>query len=162
MRLFRSMLVVALLAGSLLAGGPASAAQTITLRVAPEGFVVPSHWAVGNQAVWIVDPANNKAFNGLDGVAGCNLVVPDANGDGRIAGGEVLDRATAAGCISGWDYVVFDCCGRFVTMVDDVEELGWPASWWLVQIDGNAAATGIDGMDLKNGQSLEFVNYFGP
>lgn len=161
MRLFRTMLAVCLVVGGLLVGGPASAGETITLRVAPEGFVVPSHWAVGNEAVWILDPASDDTFNDQDGVAGCELTVSDANGDGAIDGGEVLDRATADECISGWDHVVFGCCGRFVTMVDDLEETGWPATWWLLQIDGVAAEVGIDDMDLTSGQSLELVYYVG-
>lgn len=138
----------------------AATSATITLRVAPEGFVVPSHWLVGNQAVWIVDPASNTDFNGQKGVAGCTLEVSDADGNGKIDGGEVLDRATGTGCITGWSSTSMDW-GRFVTEVDGLEQIGWPVSWWLIQIDGVVASTGIDDMDLQSGQSLEFVYYLG-
>lgn len=162
MRKIMSAFVALALAAVTLSPSTAAAATsaTITLRVAPEGFVVPSHWLAGNQAVWIVDPTSTRDFNGQNGVAGCTIDVSDTNDDDKIDGGEVLDRATDTGCIAGWDWTKTDW-GRFVTEVDDLEQLGWPASWWLIQIDGLAADTGIDDMDLQDGQSLEFVYYFG-
>lgn len=163
MRKLMSVLVALALAAITLGPSTAAAATsaTITLRVAPEGFVVPSHWTVGNEAVWVVDPAQTQDFNGQDGIAGCTLHVSDANGDDKIDGGEVLDTATADGCIAGWDYTTDEEFGRFVTAVDNLEQVGWPVSWWLIQIDGFAASSGIDDMDLQDGQSLEFVYYLG-
>lgn len=157
MRLLKSMLVVSLLAASLLVGGPASAATvTVTLRVAPEGFVVPSHWAVGNPAVWIVDPASDKSFNGADGVAGCSVTLTN-DADGVVNGRQVLNRATATQCIAGWAED-----DGFVTAVDGLAQIGWPASWWLIQVDGISSNFGIDDMQLTTGRSLEFVYLFGP
>lgn len=139
----------------------------VTLRVAPEGFVVPSHWAVGNDARWIVDPVEDRQFNDEDGIAGCRLTVDDADGDDRIDGGEVLDHATEQGCILGWDSVFFDGEGRFVTMVDGLRkkgatDTGWPTGWWVIQVDGQASDVGIDQMNLQDGQDLSFVFYTGP
>ncbi|HVL87060.1 MAG TPA: CARDB domain-containing protein [Candidatus Thermoplasmatota archaeon] len=141
---------------------PLEVLALVTLRVAPEGFVVPNHWLVGNPAVWIVDPVADPSFNGLDGVAGCVLAVADATGDFRVDGGEVLDAAAASGCVSGWEFGSSSCCGRFVTSVDGLAEAGWPASWWLLQIDGFGSWVGIDDMDLLSGQSLELVHLVGP
>lgn len=152
-----------------LATGATAAAVTadVTLRVAPEGFVVPSHPMVGNPAVWIVDPVEETRFNDRDGVAGCQLTVTDTDGDDRIDGAEALDQAADEGCILGWDSVFFDCCGRFVTMVDGLEkqgatETGWPTGWWIVQVDGQATDVGVDQLDLGDGQDLGFAYYTGP
>lgn len=148
----------------------------ITLRVAPTGFVVPAqHWAtsmaVGNTtpAVWVIDPVSNTTFNGQDGVAGCDITMSDTKGfegalgpDGRIDGGEVLDAATDAGCISGWSNTTHDGFGRLVTTIDGLEEVGWPGPWWQIQIDGELSDVGIDGLDLGSGQSLEFVYMLHP
>lgn len=139
----------------------------VTLRAAPEGFVVPSHHIAKNEAVWLVDPVEETRFNDRDGIAGCQLTVTDADEDERIDGGEVLDHATAQDCILGWDATYFSCCGRFVTMVDGLEKTGatatgWPTGWWVVQVDGQATDVGIDQLDLADGQDLSFVYYTGP
>lgn len=171
-------IAVALICVTMFATVPVAASQTssdslveseVTLRVAPEGFVVPSmHWTTNavagetTQAHWVIDPVEDERFNDEDGVAGCQLTVEDANGDDRIDGGEVLDQATETGCISGWDYYVDDDFGRFVTMVDDrwknnATQTGWPAGWWKVQVDGQSADVGIDHMDLDDDTDLSFV-----
>lgn len=162
----RANILILLLLGLALSGlAPAVSSETttadVTLRVAPDGFVVPSHYLVGNPAVWIIDPAEDPTFNDQDGIAGCHLTVPDADGDGAVDGGEVLDRATETGCISGWDHVVYDCCGRFPTSIDGREEVGWPAPWWTIQLNGQSASVGIDGMTLEDGDDLSFVYHVG-
>lgn len=166
----RANILIVLLLGLALSGlAPAVSSQTtgsvvtadVTLRVAPDGFVVPSHWAVGNQAIWLVDPAEDATFNDQDGIAGCQLTVPDADGDDTVDGGEVLDEATATGCISGWDHETSDCCGRYVTSVDGRDEVGWPAPWWMIQLNGQSASVGIDGMALEDGDALSLVYHIG-
>lgn len=143
----------------------------VTLRVAPTGFVVPSQHpftqgAAGTStpAVWLIDPVEDPSFNDEDGVAGCQLTATDTDDDGAIDGGEVLDQATDAGCITGWDYITFSCCGRFITMVDDLWksnatafETGYPTGWWQIQIDGHVSDVGIDDMNLTGEQDLSFV-----
>lgn len=141
---------------------PGEATSEVTLRVAPEGFVVPSHWAAGNDAVWLVDPTEETTFNDRDGIAGCELTVP-AGGDGVVDGADVLDHATDEGCISGWDAET-GSLGRFVTSVDGRDQVapgGVPVLWWLIQVDGRSASTGIDGLALDDGQDLSFVYYAG-
>lgn len=140
--------------------------RTVTLRVAPEGFLVPSHYLVGNPAVWIVDPAETTTFNGQAGIAGCNLTVPEGKDD-RVNGTEVLEKAVAEGCITGWNSERFACCGELVTSVDGrakhgPTESGWPGAWWLIQKNGQAAPTGVSGMSLEDGDALSFVYYTGP
>lgn len=163
-----ALAVAPMAAGTALAGDEDT--TDITLRVAPEGFVVPGHWAAGNQAHWIVDPTETTTFNDKDGIAGCELAVPDG-GTGTVDGADVLDHATETGCISGWDAKGYDF-GRFVTSVDGrdqvatpdppVDQVGAiPAVWWLIQVDGYAASTGIDGLSLEDGQDLGFVYYAG-
>lgn len=151
------------LALTALAAPPAHAASaTVTLRVGPEGFVVPSSWLVNNQAVWVVDPAQTPELNALPGVAGCSVSAADANGDGAVDGGEVLDAATASGCISGWASQSFGG-SRFVTSVDGLDQTaGGLTTWWLVQQNGYATPVGIDGLSLADGDSLDFVYYVGP
>lgn len=138
----------------------------VTLRVAPEGFVVPNHPAADNEAVWLIDPVEDPRFNDQEGVAGCRLTVPDADEDDAIDGSEVLDHATDSDCILGWDAVAFGGQGRFVTVVDGLEkagptETGWPVGWWAIQVDGRWADVGIDAMSLEDGQSLSFIYYSG-
>lgn len=151
--------------------GTGTLSMDITLRVAPTGFVIPAqHWVTDTTvnettpAVWIIDPASTPTFNNEDGVAGCTLTVSDTSGfggspgpDGRIDGGEVLDAATTAGCISGWSSTTHGGFGRSVTMIDDLDEVGWPGPWWQIQVGGELADVGLDGLDLSDGQSLEFV-----
>lgn len=163
MRKLHAAILCTLLATVPLAGLAEAGTTTadVTLRVAPEGFVVPSNPITQHEATWLIDPAEDTRFNDRDGVAGCDLTVQDANDDGAIDGGEVLDAADQDGCIVGWDYTVFDCCGRFVTSVDGLDEVQWPVGWWTIQIDGVWADDGIDTMDLSDGQSLEFVYYAG-
>ncbi len=164
----RTLFPAILLLGVAFSGlAPAASSQTdtvtadVTLRVAPDGFVVPSHWAVGNQAVWLIDPVEDGSFNDQDGIAGCQLTVPDADGDGAVDGGEVLDEATATGCISGWDHQTSDCCGRYVTSVDGRGQIGWPAPWWMLQLNSQAASVGIDGMALQDGDALSLIYHVG-
>lgn len=173
-------IAVALLCVTMFATAPVANGETspseetveadVTLRVAPEGFVIPSlHWTTSwitgesTEAVWLIDPVEDDRFDDQDGVAGCaDLSVPDGNGDGRVDGGEVLDHATETGCISGWDYYIDDDWGRFLTEIDGREkagptQTGWPAGWWKIQLDGESSPVGIDHMDLEDGQSLSFV-----
>lgn len=162
----RAKILIVLLLGLSLSGlAPVVSAETttadVTLRVAPDGFVVPSHPLVGNPAVWIIDPAEDPTFNDQDGIAGCHLTVPDANMDGVVDGGEVLDRATETGCISGWDHVVDDAYGRYPTSIDGREEVGWPAPWWTIQVNGVSSPVGIDSMGLEDGDDLSFVYHVG-
>lgn len=137
----------------------------VRLRVAPVGFVVPSHWATCDPdcdaATWIVDPYEEPRFNWLPGVAACDLSVPDANADHRVDGGEALDQAVTDGCIDDWDYDSF-AFGRFVTRVDGLDEAGWPVSWWLIQLNNYMSSVGIDDMNLTDGTSLDFVYEVGP
>ncbi len=161
------LLLTLVLATTLTTSTPATAASsaTLTIRVAPEGFVVPSHWLVGNEAVWLVDPCADTSLDPQPGIACCNVTVPDANGDGRVDGAEALDVATLEDCIAGWAAADFGF-GRLVTCVDGLckqgpTDSGWPVAWWLLQIDGFASPVGIDDMDLSDGQSLEFVYYIG-
>jgi hypothetical protein len=141
---------------------------SVTLRVATEGLVVPSQHPLTNAgpaeatspAVWLVDPAEDQRFDDRDGVAGCTLDAPDADGDDAVDGGEVLDAAAQAGCISGWDYEVYtDDGGRYVTCADGLCQKGdGLATWWQVQVNGDIADVGIDGLDLSDGDSLELVH----
>lgn len=169
----RLLLAAALVAVTATAGLPAVQAADldagVTLRVAPEGFVVPSlHWSTNavadttTEAVWIHDPAQDDTLNDQDGVAGCEPTVPDTNGNSRIDGVDVLDHATDTGCISGWDGYIHDKYGWYVESVDGLEEQGWPVSWWQIQVDGHVADVGISNMDLQDGQDLSFVYYAGP
>ncbi|MGQ0536029.1 MAG: hypothetical protein ACT4PT_08145 [Methanobacteriota archaeon] len=136
----------------------------VTLRVAPSGFAVPSHWAVGNKGEWIIDPANDTRFNHLDGVAGCRVTVFNntTTNDSRMDGGEVLDAAVKKGCIKDWGNVSFGSLGRLVNRVDNMTELGWPASYWWIQLNGTASPVGIDFLNVTNETSLEFVHVLGP
>jgi len=164
--MFRKVLLIALVASTALAAlTPAHAvadgpAAQIALRVGPTGFVVPSHWAVGNPSLWLVDPLHTTAFNGLSGVAGCLLDVSDASGDGRIDGIEVLNAASG-GCISGWSGED-QGFGVFVTSVDGLDAIGWPASYWYIQVNGLASNVGVSDMSLGDGDSLDFVYFGGP
>lgn len=163
------LVIAALLVTALVPAAAATLPADVTLRVAPAGLVVPSaHWTTDwvagetTPAVWAVDPAETTVLNGQDGVAGCTLSASDSNGDGAVSGAEVLDQATTNGCISGWDFEYYDGQGRYVTAVDGLQETGWPASWWQLQVDGHLADAGIDGLDLTDGQSLELVYVVGP
>lgn len=176
LRNLTSILLLAALASAPLAGTviaettdeTTTAVKTanITLRVAPEGFVVPSHYLVGNDAKWLIDPVNDTSFNGQDGVAGCVLEVAETDDpDTRIDGVEVLNNATDTGCISGWNGVSTDI-GILVTSVDGREKVGpttsgWPGAWWLIQKNGTAAEDGVSEMDLEDGDELGFVYYTG-
>lgn len=161
------LLLAALATAPLVGTAAADTTKTaeVTLRVAPEGFVAPSHYLVGNEAVWVIDPVEQRQFNDQDGVAGCVIDVTD-DGDGQIDGTEVLDRATETGCIVGWDSVTHPSLGELVTEVDGREKLGptdsgWPGAWWVIQLNGEAASTGVSGMSLTDGDALSFVYYVG-
>lgn len=169
----RTVFAVALAGLMVAALVPAASAGTlevdITFRAAPAGMVVPSlHWTTNwlvdetTPAVWVHDPAQDDSLNDRDGVAGCHLTVQDGNDDNVIDGWEALDRAEAVGCISGYETQFFEGQGHMVVSVDGREEVGWPVTWWGIQIDGHMADVGIDGMDLEDGQSLGFVYYVGP
>lgn len=149
-------------------GGEAGSGSGVTLRVAPTGFVVPTeHWALGGApgsppAAWVVDPVSVTTFNGQPGVAGCTVTVVSG-----ASGADVLDAATSTGCISGWDYITFSCCGRFVTMVDglwksNATTTGWPVAWWQILLNGELADQGVDGLSLTAGDELSFVYAVGP
>lgn len=158
----RLLLAALLLSLPLTALAPSASAGTtheITLRVAPEGMVVPGHWTVGNPAVWVVDPLTVTAANGQSGIAGCVLDVP-TGGDGVVDGIDVLDHAEATGCIASWDGRDTDN-GVFVTEVDGREEIGFPGPWWMIQLNGFSSPVGVSDMDLRDGASLSFVYYTG-
>lgn len=149
-----------------------SSSVGITLRVAPEGFVVPSHWTTGHQAQWIVDPVEDTSHNGEKGIAGCRLDVSDTDSDGKVGGPQILDHATNAGCILGWDTEFDETYGRFITSVDgradvnhtiQTSDLTYRAAavWWMIQTNGTWADSGIDGITLTDGSSLSFVYYAG-
>lgn len=82
----------------------------------------------------------------------CDVGVPAGSN-----AGEVLDAATASGCISGWEYD--DSFGaRFVTCIDGVcAPLG---TFWAFFVDGDlpdACNAGIDDVALQGGENVEFV-----
>jgi uncharacterized protein DUF4430 len=142
---------------------PAAAASsaTVLLRVAPTGFVVPNHWAVGNPSVWVVDTCDLQDLNAAPGVACCLVSASDDNLNGRVDGVDVLNTAASNGCISGWAGDDFGF-GIFVTSVDGLDQVGWPVSWWYVQVNGAGSAVGISDVDLGDGDSLELVYQPGP
>lgn len=161
--LSRTILAAALATTLLLALVPTPVAATgaqVTLRVGPSGFVVPSHWAVGNPSIWLIDPSQTTTFNDAPGIAGCTLDVDDANEDGSIDGAEVLDAATGI-CISGWT-AQNQGFGLFVTSVDGLDAVGWPGTYWYLQVDGQSSPVGISDMTLTDGSSLELVYFGGP
>lgn len=161
-------LLLALLAATLaLAPGATSAAEPaadetieIKLRAAPAGPVVPSLILVNNPSVWIVDPAEDDQLNDLSGVAGCYLDVSDGNGNGHVDAVDVLDRAEATGCISSWDGRNDESCtdgsAVFVSEVDGLEEV-FPATFWLIQRNGELAPNGACDMALTDQETLGFV-----
>ncbi len=137
----------------------------VTLRVAPTGFVVPGHWATGTEAVWLVDPVEQTAFNAEDGIAGCQLTVPDLDENGTVMAVEVLDHAAAVGCISGWQGEL-GSFGFFVTEVDGLEQVAEPSTsipalWWFIQKNGHAAPVGVSSLGMQDGSTLSFVYYAG-
>lgn len=146
--------------GLLMLPAPAGAASaTVSLCVAPMGMAVPASFTAQTDLVWVVDPCTSPLdVNEAPGVAGCALAVTDQGGDGSVDGGDVLDAATSAGCITGWDSQTFTGLGRFVTMIDDVEQQAdGLATWWHMHVNGNDATAGIDDLSLGDGDRLEFV-----
>lgn len=154
------------------AAATSSSSVDITLRVAPEGFVLPSHWTTGHEAQWIVDPVEDTSHNDEKGIAGCRLDVPDGDGDGKVGGTQVLDHAADSGCILGWDSYQDEDFGTYITAVDGRNETNVTGSargrdlhvafvWWMIQTNGTWADSGIDGIVLTEGSSLSFIYYAG-
>jgi hypothetical protein len=164
-RVLTATILAALVALMGLTPTVASAAETsstteITLRAAPAGPVVPSVFFVNNEAQWIHDPAEDGSLNDIDGVAGCQLSVTDANGNGAVDGADVLDRAEATGCITSWDGRDDASCTDgtpvFVAEVDGLEEV-FPTTFWALHLNGQAASVGVCDLALQDGDSLGFV-----
>lgn len=159
----RPLAVVLAALAATIAIAPAASASTgteVTLRAAPAGFVVPSLLLVNNPSVWIVDPSENGQFNDLSGVAGCDLTVTDRNGNGAVDAVDVLNRAEEAGCVSNWHGRNDDSCTDgtdvFVAEVDGLAEV-FPATFWLIQRNGELANNGACAMALTDGDTLGFV-----
>lgn len=131
----------------------------ITLRVAPQGFVVPSSTLLGNDAVWIIDPAETTDYSHVDGIAGCHLEVPLIDEETVVNGVQVLEEAEETDCIKGWDSTTHSY-GEFVDSIDG-RDAAWPAAWWLMQWNGEAASVGISTLSLDDGDNLGFVYYSG-
>lgn len=85
-------------------------------------------------------------------VKACEVVIPAGSN-----AGDLLDAATASGCISGWEYD--DSFGaRFVTCIDGVcAPLG---TFWAFYVDEDLPEdcnAGIDDVALQGGENVEFV-----
>lgn len=162
----RSLLTLALALALLTLAVPTTAAPDdpetvdVTLRVAPQGFVVPSSTLLSNPAVWIIDPAETTDYNHIDGIAGCHLDVPLVDEETDVTGVQVLEEANETGCIKGWESTHFEGAGEFVDSIDERDQ-AWPAAWWLMQKNGEAASVGISALSLDNEDALEFVYYSG-
>lgn len=128
--------------------------------------VLPAATALETVTVSLVVTTDLGAEAGLDpgawaalpGTAACTVTVP-AGGSAA----DVLDQATADGCILGWTYTTFGD-ERFVTGVDGLEAVGltclaWPVAcqWWEFQVDGSGASTGVDGHTVTAGETLGFL-----
>lgn len=103
------------------------------------------------------------AHHGLPSYRSCTVSVPAGSG-----AGDVLDAATAAGCIGGW---TFDRFGseRFVTCIDGLcQQLG---TFWAFYVDEALPCDGSCGIDADSpevrfdgGEVVEFayVDWFTP
>ena|SRR5581483_7094146 len=98
-------------------------------------------------------------YHGLPSYKSCGLDVPEG-----ANAGDVLDAATAAGCISGWSYDHYGT-SRFVTGIDGID--AQTGTFWALYVNealpdgGNA---GIDDTHAAEGDNVEFVyaDYFTP
>lgn len=79
------------------------------------------------------------------------------------AGGPVaqlLDAATAQGCITGWEYDTHPEYGRFITSIHDREQLCDAlvvCFWWAIEVDGQQASQGVDFEPVVAGRDYAFV-----
>lgn len=80
----------------------------------------------------------------------CEVAVPVGSN-----GGDVLDAAVGAGCISSWSYTDFGF-GRFVDCIDGV--CGTAATFWEFSVNGVSASFGIDDYHAAPGDVVGF-NY---
>jgi hypothetical protein len=81
----------------------------------------------------------------------CPVVVPaGANG------GDVLDAAQRAGCITSWSHQTYPGLGRFVTCIDglcqnpDVGGAGVDGTFWEFSVNQFQSDVGIDGYRASN------------
>lgn len=80
----------------------------------------------------------------------CDVAVP---AEANVA--DLLDAATAQGCISGWTYAESPF-GRYVTSIDGISEAA--ITYWALYEDGAYAQCGIDCTFPQPGEVLSF-NY---
>lgn len=108
-----------------------------------------------------VFPFNLPPYNEAPVTASCNLTVAD-----DADGGDVLDEAVDTGCLSSWDYRLYDG-SRFLTGINDTHGHCstdasppglWPVvcSYWEFQVNGNHAGYGIDGYLADDGDQITF------
>ncbi|HEX2022739.1 MAG TPA: hypothetical protein VHH36_08490 [Candidatus Thermoplasmatota archaeon] len=88
----------------------------------------------------------------------CDVEVPEGS-DGKV----LLTAATAQGCIAGWTGSYFPGLGFFVDGVDGRRAVCDTPVWlvhctfWLLRVNGDFAATGIDGWAMADGDVYNFT-----